>query len=204
MSDKSRAAAAIVVACSIIITAQRIGIGANDVVVNHGTLVFQQGAGHLDVSGTESFALTADVGLAGGVFAGYSRCLANECVPGIAVDLHATWFGLDLQGAAKLRSGAYDDVGTLNGGSSAQIVFSGTATMPAMSNAAVTVTVPFTFNGFFAYSLNRSGAQSSMLSGGGSAILRLRPSADRTRWYFDQVVFQFEPGKPQRTPGIIG
>jgi len=205
MFAPSRVAAGIAVACSIIVIAQGIGRAANDVVVHKGTLVFAAGGtGHLDVSGTDSFSLVADVALPGGVFAGYSRCLANECVPGTLVDLDATWFGIDLQGNASLKSATYDDVGALNGASSAQIAFSGTVTMPAMSSSVVTITVPFSFNGFFAYSLNRSGAQSAMLTGRGSAVLRLRPSTDRVRWYFDQVVFQFESGKSNHSSSVIG
>jgi hypothetical protein len=203
MFAQSRAAA-VVAACSIVITAQHTAIGANDVVVNHGSLVFDDGKGHLDISGTESFALTADVGLTGGVFTGYSRCQGNECVPGTIVDLNATWFGLDLQGDAKLRGAAYSDVGELDGESSAHIDFSGTATMPAMSSAPVTILVPFTCHGFFASSLKRKNADSVMLSGSGTASLRLRPSADRTRWYFDHVVFQFEAGKAKRATNVIG
>jgi hypothetical protein len=192
MFPKARAVAAVVAAYSLVIAAQPVVMGANDVVVNRGSLVFGDGKGHLDISGTESFALTADVGLIGGVFAGYSRCQANECGPGTTVDLHATWFGLDLQGEARLRGAAFSDVGELDGESSGRIDFSGTATMPAMSSAPVTITVPFTFNGFFASALKKKSADSVMLSGFGTASLRLRPSADRTRWYFDQVVFQFE------------
>ena len=76
--------------------------------------------------------------------------------------------------------------------------------MPAMSSAPVTITVPFTFYGFFASGLKKKNADSVMLSGSGTASLRLRPSADHTHWYFDRVVFQFEPGKPKPATTVIG
>jgi len=204
MFARSRVAAGLTVACSLVLAAQWVAMAAHDVVVNHGTLVFEQGKGHLDISGTESFALTADVSLTGGVFSGYSTCEANQCGPGQMVDLHATWFGLDLQGDARLTGATYGDVGDLDSENSAHIDFSGTATMPAMSSAPVTITVPFTFNGFFASALKKKSADSVMLSGWGTASLRLRPSTDYTHWYFDRVVFQFESGKLKKAQSVIG
>jgi hypothetical protein len=165
---------------------------AQAVSIRRGTFVFQENVGELNISGNRGFSLQAGVTLDGGRFGAISTCNPQpECTPGRTVELDAFWSGNDLQGRATYRGETYDDVGALDGDSAAEIAFSGTVTMPAMSDppAPVTVTVPFDFAGRFAFGLTGPEPQSVLLSGGGRVSLTLQPNGEA--WTIERAVFRF-------------
>src|SRR5688500_13785276 len=124
-------------------TGQLLTAADDVVVIKQGTFSFAAGEGQLDVSGTQGFAFTAAVNISGGFFNAYEQCQFPECAPGTTVDLNAMWTGNDVGGDARLRGIQYDNVGSLDADSSAGIHFTGTVTMPPMSDQPVSITVPF-------------------------------------------------------------
>jgi hypothetical protein len=109
------------------------------------------------------------------------------------VNLNAGWGGNDLQGVARLRGVRYPDVGGLNSSESAQARFSGSVTMPPMGPAGTTVSVPFAFDGIFAYATPDPFEQHvAALRGGGTVTLTLRPDPEGTSWQIVHADFQFE------------
>jgi hypothetical protein len=166
-----------------------------DVRILRGTFVFEGGGGQLDISGTRGFEFQAGASIAGGFFEAYSQCQFPECAPGTVVNLNAGWSGNDLGGSARYRGTAYESVGGLAADSSAGVLFSGTVTMPEMSDGPVSVSVPFRLSGSFAYGLNGPAWERVALSGGGTATLYLRPAYEGTSWSLERVVFDFAPGR---------
>ena len=191
---RNRRASTLGVAAILGIFAGQLLTAADDVVViKRGTFSFEAGEGQLDVSGTQGFAFTARVSISGGFFNAYEQCQFPECAPGTTVDLNAQWTGNDLPGDGRLRGVTYDNVGSLDADSSAGIQFSGTVTMPPMSDQPVSITVPFEIVGSFAYGLTGAASERVSLTGGGNATLFLSPAHGGTSWAIDRVVFDFDP-----------
>jgi hypothetical protein len=166
-----------------------------DVRILRGSFVFESGHGELNISGTQGFSFQAAAHVSGGFFEAYSQCEFPECAPGTVVNLNAGWSGNDLGGSARYRGTAYDAVGSLAADSSAGVLFSGTVTMPEMSDGPVSVSVPFRLSGSFAYGLNGPAWERVALGGGGTATVYLRPGYEGTSWIIERVVFDFAPGR---------
>jgi hypothetical protein len=192
---RNRRAGTIAGAAVLAVFAGQLLTAADDVVViKGGTFSFEAGNGQLDISGTQGFTFASEVDLSGGTFGAYDLCQVPECPPGTTLDLDAGWSGNDLLGRARLRGITYDDVGRLDGDSGAVIRFSGTVTMPPMSDEPVSIAVPFRFSGRFSYGLTGPEEfESVSLTGGGDATLLLRPDFEGTSWIIDRVVFDFDP-----------
>jgi hypothetical protein len=198
MMEKARLKVGILVAIVwSAVGAQPLG-AQQDVKILRGSFVFATGHGQLDISGTQGFSFQAGASISGGFFEGYSQCEVPECAPGTVVNLNAGWSGNDLGGDARYRGTAYDAVGSLSADSSAGVLFSGTVTMPEMSEEPVSVAVPFQLSGSFAYGLNGAAPERVGLSGGGTATLYLRPAYEGTSWIIERAVFDFAPDRRAR------
>jgi hypothetical protein len=190
----NRRVSALAVAAIISVFAGQLLTAADDVVViKSGAFTFEARNGQLDISGTQGFTFASEVDLSGGTFGAYDICQTPECPPGTTLDLDAGWSGNDLIGQARLRGITYHNVGGLDADSGAVIRFSGTVTMPPMSDEPVTITVPFGFSGTFAYGLTGEEREVFSLTGGGEATLLLRPDFEGISWIIDRVVFDFDP-----------
>jgi hypothetical protein len=112
-----------------------------------------------------------------GVFMARDQCLVPECVPGTAVDLHATWSGSDLPGTATLGGRTFTPVGSLASDASLLASWSGELLLPADFSGGA-VSAPFWFSGLFFYSSEPTAMTGPLdLFGQGRATLTFAPSS---------------------------
>jgi PEP-CTERM motif len=117
--------------------------------------------------------LTGDRGFTfNGFLYGVVFGLGDPLPPGTAVTLQIGGSGFDLPGTATLDGTTYTDVGGAHSDTSASLLFSTTAMLPAVLSAPTAVTAPFLLD--FLLTGNTFGPTGSVhLSGGGSATLVL-------------------------------
>ena len=146
---------------------------ADSVSVTSGFLDMNFFGGPLVLGGDRGFTYRAGVSLVSGFFAP-DDCNRNpfRCVPGGTLSLEARWSGPDASGTATLDGVTYFSVNPNSSNNSMRVTFSGSTTLPPLA-ASATLTVPFSFSGFFVHTTSGSTTTGETLSGGGTATVSL-------------------------------
>jgi hypothetical protein len=163
--------------------------------VTSGALQFGDVEGQLDLRAQADLTMNGDVFADGGQYRP-GDCRVPECFPGTTVSLHASWSGGDLMGTATLRGHDYVLASEGPNGSAGIANFEGSVVLPEFtSSGTADVSAPFTFNGQL--KIGEAG-ETDLLTGGGTATLHLRLSAEGPNWVVDSATYQFEPVKTKR------
>jgi hypothetical protein len=150
--------------------------------------------GSVSIKGTEGFRFDTN-GLGDGQYPGAQCIVSLDCVPGAVVSLHGEWGGLDLPGTVVWRGHTYP-AGSINSGAFATIDGQ-FVSPPHGSEDALTITAPFTSNGFF--EPDELGGARITFAGAGTATLQLRwditLGANGT-WTIISSRYEFRAGQP--------
>ncbi len=158
--------------------------------VTSGTLQFGIDQGQLDLRAQSDLTMHAHVFSANGQYAPGEQCSVPECFPGTTVSLHASWFGNDLDGTATLRGHDYILGQEGDGGAVGFADFDGSVVLPDFtSSGAADASAPFTFDGQLHVEAT---GETEPITGGGTATLHLRYSAEGPNWVVDSATYQFE------------
>lgn len=165
------------------------------IAIRHGAMVlpfFQNGS--VELSGTRGFKFQGAVIDWG--FTAMTICSdEGVCPPGAVVSLGAGAAGSGVNGTARLRGTTFIDVGSLSSTENLVLMFSGQATMPAMSDGPTTMTAPFDFAGSFSY--QQDGEQhTDLLTGGGLVTMFIEPHPDGASWLITGAEFTLRPRIP--------
>ncbi len=129
-----------------------IGVGAasaDTITITSGVLDVVIPHARLSIAGNEGFTLQSAFNIQGGIFRPWEQC-TGLCAPGTALDLRGIWSGGDLPATATLKGVTYRNVGSADSNSSALILVTGTAMLPAFVGEDTAFTqAPFTFSGRF-------------------------------------------------------
>lgn len=130
---------------------------------------------------------------AGGIFQPWSLCnQSHSCVAGASVDLMARFQGNDLPGTATLNGVTYTNVGSLDGDSRLDTIWTGTLVIPSGFTGG-TVTAPFGFTGAFSVDQTSGAITVTNLVGGGTATLTFAPFADGSSSFLvTDATYEFE------------
>jgi hypothetical protein len=157
--------------------------------VTSGALQFGDVEGQLDLRAQADLTMHGDVFADGGQYRP-GDCRVPVCFPGTTVSLHASWSGGDLMGTATLRGHDYVLASEGPNGSNGIAHFEGSVVLPEFTSSGIAdVSAPFTFDGQL--KIGEAG-ETDLITGGGTATLHLRLSAEGPNWVVDSATYQFE------------
>lgn len=195
MSGQSRPKPGIFVAVAVLATA--LPAAAQSVTITRGSVdipLFPPAS--VDVAGTRGFRL-----LGAGIGWGFTAMTVcgepGACPPGTVVPLDAEIAGSNFNGTARLQGSVYQDIGSFENLTNVVLRFSGTVTMPAMSDGPIAVSVPFELTGEFVYEKDGE-LRSIPLMGEGIATLFLEPADGG--WIVTRGVFEFGHVRTRSAP----
>jgi len=171
----------------LLIIGTAVPLRAADLQILGGYLDVGTANGRLFLVGDRQFTFRGHVANIAGIFKpGDCNSGGVVCTPGAVIQLDAAWSGLDLPGDATLDGNTYPNVGSGTSSSSMEVLFSGSAVLPALGPASTTVSVPFALSGRFSH----PGGMET-LHGLGTATLFLSPHPLIPGvWHVDRVLYR--------------
>jgi hypothetical protein len=162
---------------------------ADPVTVTSGPLIAPRWSGSASLVGTHGFSLQSRVGTLEGTIDVLNDCL--PCAPGSRLSVGGVLSGSVFDGVATLAGTTYPRIWGIDAPASIYMEFSGSTVLPAIQEADVLVTLPFTMQGLF----NLPSGIPEVLKGRGLATVLLRSqliAIDEPRlWRADEVRYDF-------------
>lgn len=162
---------------------------ADPVTVTSGPLIAPRWSGSASLVGTHGFSLESRVGTLEGTIDILNDCL--PCAPGSRLSVGGVLSGSVFDGVATLDGTTYPSIWGIDAPASIYMEFSGSTIVPAIQDADLLVTLPFTMRGLF----NLPSGIPEVLRGRGLATVLLRPQlivfGEPRLWRADEVRYDF-------------
>jgi hypothetical protein len=185
----------------ILVAISMIGVAApvtaEVIAITGGIAVIQRGPDEIHIQGTRGFKLDAGISSPPAFYRPEHMCFGGEeCQPGTVVSLDGVFSGGDVSGEARLRGKTYPDIGGADSRNQVHLEVSGEVTMPPLTDAPISIRVPFEFAGIFFYAPDQtSEQQQALLTGGGFVTLTFDPYPAGNAWIFQRAEYEFRPAQ---------